>query len=112
MVLSCYNTNIINFINKDGVEFLKIGEEKTGSHTFDTVYIKVNNSVAVSSGRGSNRCITIINIKSQEVMRTISMDTDIYGMVVRGRTMYYCTVEKGLNMLNLSDQSVSDIYQQ
>ena len=42
-------------------------------------------------------------------MRTISMDTDIYGMVVRGRTMYYCTVKKGLNMLNLSDQSVSDI---
>jgi hypothetical protein len=43
-------------------------KDKTGSHTFDVVYIKDNNSVAVSSGRGSNRCISIIDIESQEVM--------------------------------------------
>ena len=42
-------------------------------------------------------------------MTTISMDTNIYGMAVRGRTIYYCTSGKGLNMLNLSDRSVSDI---
>jgi hypothetical protein len=33
----------------------------------------------------------------------------IYGMAVRGRTIYYCTGDKGLKMLNLSDRSVSDI---
>jgi hypothetical protein len=38
-------------------------------------------------------------------MTTISMDTDIYGMAVRCRTIYYWTVNKGLNMLNLSDKS-------
>ena len=42
-------------------------------------------------------------------MTTISMDTGIYGMAVRGRTIYYCTGNKGLKMLNLSDQSVSKI---
>jgi hypothetical protein len=30
----------------------------------------------------------IIDIESQEVMTTISMETDIYGMAVRGRTIY------------------------
>jgi hypothetical protein len=51
----------------------------------------------------------IIDIESQEVMTTISMETDIYGMAVRGRTIYYCTVNKGLKMLNLSDKSTSDV---
>jgi precorrin-3B methylase len=51
------------------------------SGTYDTIYIKDNNSVAVSSGdQGVNRCINIINIESKEVMTTISMDTGIYGM--------------------------------
>jgi hypothetical protein len=47
------------------------------------------NSVAVSSGGGSKKCITMIDIESQEVMATISMDADIHGMAVRGRTIYY-----------------------
>jgi hypothetical protein len=37
------------------------------------------------------------------------MNTDIYGMAVRGRTIYYCAWNKGLKMLNLSDRSVSEI---
>jgi hypothetical protein len=43
----------------------------------------------VSSGDGSNRCITIIDIESQKVMTTIPMDTDIYGMAVRGSIPFY-----------------------
>ena len=42
-------------------------------------------------------------------MTTIPMDTGIAGMAVRGRTIYYCTNGEGLNALNLSDRSVSDI---
>ena len=111
MVFFCYSTNTVRCFTKDGVELFQIWKEKTGSDTYDTVYIKDNNSVAVSSGGGSNRCITIIDIVSQEVMTTISMDTNIYGMAVRGRTIYYCTGNKGLKMINLSDKSVSDIIQ-
>ena len=106
MVLSCYNTDIGSFINKDGVGLFQIGKDQTGSDTYDAVYIKDNNSVAVSSGKGRNKCITIIDIESQQVIATITMDTDIYGMAVRGRTMYYCTGSNGLKMLNLSDKSV------
>jgi hypothetical protein len=42
-------------------------------------------------------------------MTAIPMDTTIYGMAVRGRTVYYCAWDKGLRMLDLNDQSVRDI---
>ena len=109
MALSCFNANTVSFFNKEGCELFQIGKYKTGSCTYDTVFIKDSNTVAVSSGGGDNRCITIIDIVSKEVMTTIPMNTNIYGMVVRGRTIYYSTGTKGLKMLNLSDQSVSDI---
>jgi DNA-binding beta-propeller fold protein YncE len=109
MVLSCYNDDIVRFINEDGVELFQIGKDKTRSCIYDTVYIKDNNSVAVSSGGGVKRCITIIDIEKKEIMTTISMDTYIYSMAVRGRTIYYCAGDKGLKMINLSDKSVSDI---
>jgi DNA-binding beta-propeller fold protein YncE len=107
MVFSCYSSDTVRFINKEGIESFQISKDKTGS--FDTVYIKDNNSVAVSSGCRGKRCITIIDIESKKVMTTIPMDTYMYGMAVRGRTIYYCTSGNGLKMLNLSDRSVSDI---
>ena len=105
MVFSCYNSDTVRFINKEGVELFQI----TGASTYDTVYIKDTNSVAVSSGWGDKRCITIIDIESQKVMTTIPMDTCIDGMAVRDRTIYYSARDKGLKMLNLSDKSVGDI---
>ena len=109
MVLCSYSNNIVRFINKDGVELFQIGTNKTGSGTYDTVYIKDNNSVVVSSGSVGKRGITIIDIEKKEIMTIISMDTVIYSMAVRGRTIYYCAGDKGLKMINLSDKSVSDI---
>jgi DNA-binding beta-propeller fold protein YncE len=109
MVYTCYHSSVVRFINKEGIQLFQIGKDKTGSNTYDTVYIKDTNNVAVSSGRGHNRCIAIIDVKSKEVMTTIPMDTYISGMAVRGRTIYYCAWNKGLRMLNLSDRSVSDI---
>jgi hypothetical protein len=46
-------------MNNDGVELFQIGNDKTGFSTYDTVYIKDNNRVVVSSGPEGNRCITI-----------------------------------------------------
>ena len=109
MVLSSYHDSIVRFINNDGVELFQIGKGKTGSDTYDTVYVKDNNNVAVSSGGLGNRFLTIIDIEKREVKTTISMDTVIYSMAVRGRTIYYCAGNKGLKMINLSNKSVSDV---
>jgi len=109
MVFPCYSSSTVRFINKEGIELFQLGINKTGCSTYDTVYIKDDNSVAVSSVCEGKGCITIIDIGSMEVMTTIPMDTEIYGMAVRGRTIYYCAWSNGLKMLNLSDKSVSDI---
>ena len=109
MVFSCYMTDTVRFISKEGIALFQIVKDKTGANTYDTVYIKDNNSVAVSSGYAGKRCITIIDIESQKVMTTIPMDTCIDGIAVRGRTIYHSARDKGLRMLNLSDTSVSDI---
>jgi hypothetical protein len=42
-------------------------------------------------------------------MTTISMDTYIRDMAIKGRTINHCAWSKGLKMLNLSDKSVGDI---
>jgi DNA-binding beta-propeller fold protein YncE len=109
MVLSCWHTDTISFINREGVESFQISKDKTGSTTYDAVYIRDNNSVAVSSGFGDNGCITIIDIVSNKVLTTISMDTYIAGMAIRGGTIYYCAWEKGLKKINITDKSVRDI---
>jgi hypothetical protein len=111
MVFSCFKKQIVTFLNKEGVELFQIGKDKTGSGTFDTLYIKEDNSVAVSSGgRGADRMfITIIDIKTQAVITTIPMNTRIGGMAIRGRIIYYSAWNKGLNMLNLSDKSMGNI---
>jgi hypothetical protein len=61
-------------MSKEGVELFHVDVDKTGCRTYDAVYIKDNNSVAVSSSDGSNSRITIIDLESQEVMTTISID--------------------------------------
>jgi hypothetical protein len=48
IVLSCYNADIVRIINEDGVELFQRTE--IGSGTYDTVYLKDSNGVAVSSG--------------------------------------------------------------
>ena len=50
MVFSCYMTDTVRFISKEGIALFQIVKDKTGANTYDTVYIKDNNSVAVSSG--------------------------------------------------------------
>ena len=87
MVLFCKSTNTVSFINTEGVELFQIGRDKTGSYTYDTVNIKDNNNIAVSSAGRDNICIVIIDIESQKVMITISLDTYIYDMAVRGTTI-------------------------
>jgi hypothetical protein len=48
----------------------------------------------------------MIDIESQEVTTTISMESGIISMAVNGRAIYCITMDNKLQMLNLSDQSV------
>jgi hypothetical protein len=83
MVFSCYNSDTVRFINKEGIELFQIGKDKTGSGTYDTVYIKDNNSVAVSSEGRGERCITIIDIESKKVMKNCNRRIPFYHLEVK-----------------------------
>ena len=65
MVFSSSSSNIVRFISKYGVQLFQIVKDKTGSCTYDTVYIKDNNTIAASSGYGDTNCIAIIDIESK-----------------------------------------------
>jgi hypothetical protein len=99
LVFSCYGKHIATFLNKEGVELFQIGKDKTGSFTFDTLCIKEDNSVAVSSGLDSKRCITIIGIESKKVsfrLRCI-LSTDIGG---RSATIIWACLSFFLTKVN------------
>jgi hypothetical protein len=44
MVFSCSLASAVSFINKEGVELFQIGKDQTGSETYNTVFIKDNNT--------------------------------------------------------------------
>jgi hypothetical protein len=70
-------------------------------HDFLTFYIYYSYTSFPSLARWYSNTIVIFNINC--------IISNIYGMAVRGRTIYYCTRYNGLKMLNLSDRSASDI---
>ena len=55
MLFSCFESSTVRFINKEGIKLFQIGKDKMGLCTYDTVYIKDTNSVAVSSGHTGKR---------------------------------------------------------
>jgi hypothetical protein len=62
MVFSCYDSDTVRFINKEGVELFQItGKDKTGASTYDTVYIKDTNSVAETISQGFASTTTSAN---------------------------------------------------
>jgi hypothetical protein len=66
IVLSGWGSNTISFITREGVESFQIGEDKIGLRAYDAVYIKDNNSVAVSSGFRRKRCINYNRYSKQQ----------------------------------------------
>ena len=91
MVFSCCSSDTVRFINREGVELFQIGKDKTGANTYDTVYIKDNNTVAVSSESGGKGCISIIDIESQKVTTTIPLDSALMAWLLE--VEQYITVQ-------------------
>jgi hypothetical protein len=86
--------------NNEGAELFQIGKNKTGSRTYDTVYVKDANSVVVSSGRENYSCITIIDIGYVINSCHITVDDITYRFITKvyhfetfiSRTVIYCSI--------------------
>ncbi|CAC5419150.1 unnamed protein product [Mytilus coruscus] len=87
----------------------KDSEVKMPCYPFDIVYISEDNTLAVTSGGSRKMCITIINLKTKQIMKTISLDSYSFGIALKDNQLIYSGRDKGIRMINIYDESRSDI---
>ncbi|CAC5364543.1 unnamed protein product [Mytilus coruscus] len=90
-------------LKSDGSKDFEIS--KIGS-TFDVVFIG-DDSIAVTSG--NSKTINIIDLEKQKLKKSIKVDSHNYGTVYKDGHMIYCVREKGLHMIDLSDDSITNV---
>ncbi|XP_052065728.1 uncharacterized protein LOC127705449 [Mytilus californianus] len=88
---------------------LKDFEVKMPCNVYDIVYISEDNALAVTSGGSSKKCIFIIDLKKKQIKKTISLDSHIYGIASNGNRLVYSAYDRGIRMVNLYDESISDV---
>ncbi|CAC5386092.1 unnamed protein product [Mytilus coruscus] len=76
---------------------------------FDIVYISNDNTLVVTSGESDKQCLTIIDLERNEIKKTISLSSDNYGIVLKDNQLIYSAFNKGIRMINLYDEALSDI---
>ncbi|CAG2251391.1 unnamed protein product [Mytilus edulis] len=103
MVFSCYEQKKLTIFKSDGSKEFLINE--IGS-TLDVVYIG-GDSIAVTSG-GSKQ-IHVIDTNNKKQKKTIQVTSDNDGVVYIDGNLIYCSEKKGLQMISLSDESISNV---
>lgn len=106
IVLSCFKTKAVMFLNKDGSEDCVLGLPSAVS----VAYVKTENTIAVTSYLPQD-CIQFIDVSSMKVKKSISLNTANmnYGIIERQNMLVLCSESSGLKMLNITDESVSNI---
>ncbi|CAC5390299.1 unnamed protein product [Mytilus coruscus] len=103
MVFSCYKQNKIRVLHANGSKDFEI---KKIRQTFDVVFIG-DDSIAVTSG--DLKQINIIDLKKHKRKRSIKVNSNIYGVVYKDGHLIYCAGEKGIQMINLKDETITNI---
>ncbi|XP_052065729.1 uncharacterized protein LOC127705450 isoform X1 [Mytilus californianus] len=84
-------------------------EVKMPCNVFDIVYISEDNTLGVTSGGSGKTCITIIDLEKKQIKKTISLDSTNYGITLKDNGLVYSAHNKGIRMINLHDESISDV---
>ncbi|XP_071121279.1 uncharacterized protein [Mytilus edulis] len=79
------------------------------SSSFDVAYITEDNTLAVSSGGSYVHCIYIIDMQNKKIKKTIPVHGWIYGITYDGSRIIYSGLNIGIRMINLNDETISDI---
>ncbi|CAC5415258.1 unnamed protein product [Mytilus coruscus] len=103
MVFSSYRDDKIRVLKSDGSTDFII---KTIGQTFDVVFIS-DDSIAVTSGESNQ--INIIDLKKRKLRKSIKVDSNNDGVVYKDGHLIYCAREKGLQMISLSDESITNV---
>ncbi|XP_071121518.1 putative autophagy-related protein 11 [Mytilus edulis] len=106
LAFTYYNEQRIKvFNNKGSKDFVM----KMPCNPFDVVYNSEDNTLAVTSGWSEKKCITIIDLERKQIKKTISLDSYIYGIALKDNRLIYSAEDKGIRMVKLSDESISDV---
>ncbi|CAG2231479.1 unnamed protein product [Mytilus edulis] len=101
-----FDKRIKIFSNAGSTDF----EVQMPCRPFDIVYISEDNLLAVSSGGSEkHKCITIIDIKTKQIKKTISLDSFVDGIALKDNRLIYSERDKGILMINIDDESINDI---
>ncbi|CAG2201114.1 unnamed protein product [Mytilus edulis] len=104
MAFTCCFEQTVNVFSDKGLQDFEV---KLPVHPFDIVYISEDNTLAVTSD--TSRCITIIDVERKQIKKTISLDSSSYGIALKDNRLIYYVGNKGIRMINLNDESTSDI---
>ncbi|CAG2194883.1 unnamed protein product [Mytilus edulis] len=106
LAFTSLNDKTVKVFSEKGVNDFEV---KIPCNPFDIVYNCEDNTLAVSSGSSEELCIIIIDLKRKQIKKTISLDSFSWGIVLRDNHLIYSGSNKGIRMINLYDESISDI---
>ncbi|CAC5399706.1 unnamed protein product [Mytilus coruscus] len=91
------------------IEGTKVFEIKSLSNVYDIVYIRADNTFAVTSGTSRRKCITIIDFEKEQIKKTIPLESFNFGISLKRNKLVYSSKNKGIQVLNPRDNSFTDI---
>lgn len=83
-------------------------EVETESLVFDVAYISHDNTLVATSGSGI-RCISIIDVKSKQLSKSISVDSVFFGIAVKDNKLFCSALGKGIQVINQDNYSINDL---
>lgn len=106
MVLSCLGKRTIKVFKPDGS--LEFGIGGFG-RVYDVTYIG-DDSVAVTSGYEEDSLqVSLIDLKTKELTKTLKVNSVNSGVAYIDDNLIYCAGEKGIQMINLNDESITSV---
>ncbi|CAC5388364.1 unnamed protein product [Mytilus coruscus] len=107
MAFSFYFDIAVRVFNLNGTKDFKL---VTPTFPFDIAYISHDNTLAVTSGDSETKCITIIDIQSKKIKKTIPVDSNYFGIGVTSDGKFICSAAgKGIHLINPNNKSTIDI---
>lgn len=100
------NGKRIRIINNDGCQNCDV---RTPDWAFDLEYIAENETFAVSGGYSGKHNITIINMKEQQVKKTIPIRSVTYGLAKKDPELLVFGNEIGIQMVNVQNETVHTV---
>ncbi|XP_071123278.1 uncharacterized protein [Mytilus edulis] len=107
MIFSCAIEQMIRVYKPDGSLDFHIGNL---CPVFDVTHIIAENAIALTSGYLEDSLqINLIDLKTRKVKKTLKINAVNSGIAYSEDKLIYCAGEKGIQMINLNDESIVNI---